>query len=41
MIVPRILRLHSRTHERLERTRREAERDGEYRIAKGIPLEKL
>lgn len=35
-MVPRILRLHPKTRERLERQRREAERDGAYRVAKRI-----
>ena len=35
-MVPRRLRLHSKTRERLERERREAERDGVYRVAKRI-----
>ena len=35
-MVPRMLRLQSKTRERLERERRAAERDGAYRVAKRI-----
>lgn len=35
-MVPRVLRLHPKTRERLERERRDAERDGVYRVAKRI-----
>ena len=35
-MVSRILRLQARTYGRLERTRKEAERDGQYRVAKRI-----
>jgi transposase len=35
-MVPRVLRVHPKTRERLEREQREAERDGAYRVAKRI-----
>lgn len=35
-MLPRFLRLHPRTYERLLRLRREAERDGAYRVAKRL-----
>ena len=35
-MVPRILRLHSKTYRKLERLRREAEQDGAYRVAKRL-----
>ncbi len=35
-MVPRLLRVHPKTRDRLKRERREAERDGAYRVAKRI-----
>ena len=35
-MVPRILRLPSKTFQKLERLRREAEQDGAYRVAKRL-----
>jgi transposase len=35
-MVPRLLRVHPKTRDRLDRERREAERDGAYRVAKRI-----
>jgi hypothetical protein len=35
-MVPRILYLHSKTYKRLSRLRKQAERDGAYRIAKRL-----
>ena len=33
-MIPRVLRLHPKTHQRLIALRKEAERDGAYRVAK-------
>jgi hypothetical protein len=35
-MVPRLLRLHASTYQRLTRLSREAERDGAYRVAKRL-----
>jgi hypothetical protein len=35
-MVPRIIRLHPKTYDRLVRVRKEAERDGAYRVAKRL-----
>ena len=35
-MVPRILHLHPKTYERLMRLRKQAERDGAYRVAKSL-----
>lgn len=35
-MLPRLLRLHPKTYQRLARLRREAERDGAYRVAKRL-----
>ena len=35
-MVPRLLRVHPKTRDRLDRERRAAERDGAYRVAKRI-----
>ena len=40
-MVPRVLRLHPKTRERLERERKDAERHGVYRVAKRIHAEVL